>query len=64
MFEIELRLLADQCFTLCRAVYSCQAAFLTVVVVKLEHIAKLLVIRRIAETHHRIAVHKDTVSLV
>ena len=64
MLEINLRFLTYDRLAMGRNIGTCEDSFLSVPVIKLEDLAKLLVILRISETHHRIAVHEDTVSLV
>ena len=64
MLEIELRLLTDDGLALGRHICTCQTTLLACHIIKIEDFTKLLVIRRITEAHHRVAVHQDTITLV
>ena len=64
ILEIELRFVTDYGLAVFRDICTCETAFLALRVIELEHISQLLVIGRISETHHRIAVHQDAISLV
>ena len=64
MLEIDLFFVTDQSLTFPWSICTGQDTFLTVLVVKLEHIPKLLILIRITEAHDGVAVHKDAVTLV
>ena len=64
MLEIDLRFFTYESLTMSRNISTCKASLLSVLVIKLEYLAKLLIVFRITETHHRVAVHEHTISLV
>ena len=64
MFEIKLRFKAHKSPTVCRHVGACEASFPSLLIIHLEHVRKLAVVVRIAETHHGIAVHQDAISFI
>ena len=64
MFEINLWFITHDGLAMSRHICTCKASFLSVLVIKPEYFAKLLIVFRITETHHRVAVHEHTISLV
>ena len=64
MLEIQLRLIAHQNLPRRRHISACQTPFLSIGIIKPEHFTKLLIVCRITEAHHGVAVHQDTIALV